>query len=180
VTPALASMVIAAAAQAAEPAPQRHPVVEFFVASCIDGRADLTGAREVAYSDLPPVVRRGYSRAAATRFWEVNERLYVILKNDAPSDYYRTLCAVMSRDIDLRQAHDQVWQVIWGRPPEPNREPGSPFLYEFSNFAEGYQFYARAGFPGNWVLLQIGHIGEGGRGRFEAAARRARRGSRDR
>jgi hypothetical protein len=77
----------------------------------------------------------------------------------------------MASGLELERAHDAVWQVIWGRPPERPRQPGSSLRYEFSNFREGYSFVAAD--YSEWVLLQINHIGEGGRRAFEAAARRA-------
>jgi hypothetical protein len=174
VTLAAASLIAAAAAsQAAAPAPARHPAVDFFVSACIDGRADLagSGAREVRWSALPRLIRAGLRSGNGHRFWEVPQpRLYLVVKADNPGDFYRRACSVYAPGLDVRQAHDQVWQVMWGEPPLPNREPGRPLIYEFSNLAEGYKFNVWTK-PSGWVLLQIAHIGESGRRRFEEEAR---------
>jgi hypothetical protein len=174
VTLAAASLIAAAAAsQAAAPAPARHPAVDYFVSACIDGRADLagSGAREVRWSALPRLIRAGLRSGEGHRFWEVPQpRLYLVVKADNPRDFYRRACSVYAPGLDVRQAHDQVWQVIWGEPPPPNREPGRPLMYEFSNLAEGYKFNVWTK-PSGWVLLQIGHVGEAGRRRFEEEAR---------
>ena len=171
-TSALASLIAATASQMAAPVPERHPAVDFFVSACIDGRASLgAGTREVRWSELPTLIRRGLRSGDGLRFWEVSQpRLYFVVKADRPRDFYRRFCSVYAPGLDLQQAHDQVWQVIWGEQAPPNREPGTPAIYEFSNFAEGYRFSAWIK-PAGWVLLQIGHVGEAGRRRFEAEAR---------
>ena len=181
-TTVVASLIAAVAVlQGAEPAPARHPAVDFFVSACIDGRVRLgAGTREVRWGELPTLIRRGLRSGDGLRFWEVSQpRLYLVVKADRPRDAFRRFCSVYAPGLDLRQAHDQVWQVIWGEPAPPNREPGRPLIYEFSNFAEGYRFNAWVKSSG-WVMLQIAHIGEAGRRRFEAEARNPPRGARRR
>jgi hypothetical protein len=181
VTLPVSSLIAAAALQAAAPLASRDPAVDFFVSACIDGRANLgAGSREVRWRELPPLIRNGLRSGDGLRFWEVSRpRLYLVVKADRPRDFFRRFCSVYAPGLDLRQAHDQVWQVIWGQPAPPNREPGRPLLYEFSNFAEGYRFNAWTK-PSGWVLLQIAHIGEAGRRRFEAEARNPPPGARRR
>jgi hypothetical protein len=171
--PGFASLVAAAAAsQGAPAAPVRHPAVDYFVSACIDGEARLgAGTREVRWGELPTLIRRGLRSGDGLRFWEVSQpRLYLIVKADRPRDFYRRACSVYAPGVDLHEARDQVWRVIWGEPAPVNREPGTPVVYEFSNLAEGYRFSAWSKGSG-WVLLQIGHVGEAGRRRFEAEAR---------
>jgi hypothetical protein len=174
VTLAVASLIAVAAAQGAAtaPVPARHPAVDYFLSACVDGRADIGGGtREVRWSELPPLIRNGLRSGEGLRFWEVPEpRLYLVVKADRPRDFYRRMCLVYAQGLDVRQAHGQAWEAIWGEPPPPNREPGRPLMYQFSNLAEGYRLNVLTK-PSNWVLLQIAHIGESGRRRFEAEAR---------
>ena len=172
----LSSLLSASAVLAQVPA-ERHPVVDLFVSACIDGQVSLlrSNAREIARSDLPPLLRSVYRRAGPLRYFALNQpqRAYLITGSEGRErEYSRSICAVAAPGLDLRQAHDQVWEVIWGTEPSPLPDGLTPVRYAFSNYDEEYTFTAND-YGTSWVALQISHPGERAMRRFRAEGRRA-------
>jgi len=179
---AIAAMALAAlqapAAQPGEGGPL-HPVAELFMSACFDGsiRVPTEDLRDVERSELPAAIRRGFNFRGGERWRFVEIRrphfAYLLIKSEGGRrDYFRTICAVAATDFDLRQVYGQVRRAMVGEDAS-DLPSGDPRQYKFANYGQGYEVSASER-PGEWLILRVGHIGEGGRRHFEAEGRWAR------
>ena len=179
---AIAAMALAALqAPVAQPAEggARHPVAELFMSACFDGSVRLPreDLRDVERSELPAAIRRGFRfRDGETwRFVEIRRPhfAYLLIKSEGRRrDYFRTICAVAATDFDLREVYGQVRAAMLGDDAS-DLPSGDPRQYKFADYGQGYEVSASER-PGEWLILRIAHIGEGGRRHFEAEGRWAR------